>query len=278
MTTESHIQLSALLPHPPIIVPEVGGARLRQCSGTVNACREVARQLVAARPDRLMLISPHSPRKGRKFGIWSGHDHRGNLAAFGAPGASISLPTDPCLIDALEFEVMGVGNYWRISSGPLDHGAVVPLWFLQQAGWQGPTTILSLPAQSVSHQQLWAIGEELALAASRCRGKVAMVASGDMSHRCLPGAPAGFHARGVEFDRELTSLIAKKRYREIADIDPDLRSLAAEDTIETSMIVTAATSFESTGGKVLSYEHPFGVGYLVAIFHDHSAGSADHES
>ena len=133
MTTESHIQLSALLPHPPIIVPEVGGARLRQCSGTVNACREVARQLVAARPDRLMLISPHSPRKGRKFGIWSGHDHRGNLAAFGAPGASISLPTDPCLIDALEFEVMGVGNYWRISSGPLDHGAVVPLWFLQQA-------------------------------------------------------------------------------------------------------------------------------------------------
>ena len=28
---------------------------------------------------------------------------------------------------------------------PLDHGAVVPLWFLVEAGWQGPTCLVSLP-------------------------------------------------------------------------------------------------------------------------------------
>ncbi len=275
MDSTRQIQISVLLPHPPIIVPEVGRDRLKTCTATVSACRQAAHRVVAAHPDRLILISPHSPRRERSFGIWTGSSLHGDLGRFGAPGAAIDLPTDKRWGDTLLSKGSGHSDFWSIPTEPLDHGAVVPLWFLQEAGWSGPTTILSLPAVPVGDQAYWRIGELLAATVAELPGRVAMVASGDMSHRCLPGAPAGFHARGVEFDRCLTSLIEKKQYRAIAEMDPELKSVAAEDALETSMIVTAASSFEAEGGEVLSYEHPFGVGYLVAIFHDLSGRDAE---
>ena len=260
--------ISVLLPHPPIIVPDVGRDRLKDCAQTVAACEQAARRVVAAQPDRLVLISPHSPRQGRRFGIWAGTSHQGDLAQFGAADEVVKLPADRPCSEALLSQGSGQELFWTIPAAPLDHGAVVPLWFLQEAGWSGPTTILSLPAVPVGPEIYWQLGELLAATTAELPGRVAWVASGDMSHRCLPGAPAGYHPRGVEFDRFLTSLVEQGQYRAIADIDPELRSAAAEDASETSLIVTAASSFETEGREVLSYEHPFGVGYLVAIFHD----------
>ena len=67
-----------------------------------DACREFARRLVANRPDRLFLVSPHSPRERRAFGLWSGERLRGDLGSFGAPGAAVDLPNDREAIEALE--------------------------------------------------------------------------------------------------------------------------------------------------------------------------------
>jgi hypothetical protein len=76
----------------------------------------------------------------------------------------------------------------------------------------------------------------------------------------------------VEFDRELTRLVAGGRLREISAIDSELREVAAEDAADTSIIAAAAIGFRPHGAEVLSYEHPFGVGYLVAVFHDGGDG------
>ena len=104
----------------------------------------------------------------------------------------------------------------------------------------------------------------------------ALVASGDMSHRVLPDALAGFHPRAVEFDHQLTELIRRGDLAAIAGIDPELRELAAEDAADTSILVAAtleAANLEAANledrarnAEVLSYEPPFGVGYLVAVF------------
>ena len=260
-----------LLPHPPIIVPEVGRDRLEACRRTNAACREAGRRLVATRPDRLFLVSPHSPRQGQAFGLWSGR-LRGDLASFGAPGANVDLPGDPRLLEALH---RSAGDRdlatWSIDAEPLDHGAVVPLWFLVQAGWDGPTAIASLP-WGPKPASMEAFGGAVARALAELDGRAALVASGDMSHRIKPDAPAGYHPRAVEFDRVLSDLVARGRLDKIRDIDPELRALAAEDAADSSLIVAAAIGLASRGAEVLSYEHPFGVGYLVAVFHDGGGG------
>lgn len=261
-----------LLPHPPIVVPAVGGARVEGCRATLEACRELARRLVASRPDRVVLPSPHSPRRAGAFGLWDGRV-RGDLARFGAPGAGIDLPGESAMRDALETraEAHGVAT-WRIQPirEPLDHGAVVPLWFLAEAGWDGPTTVLSIPwpeSPVAPPAPFVSFGRALAEAAVSLPGRTALVASGDMSHRCTPNAPAGHHPRAVDFDHQLTEHVRRGELDRLAAIDPELRELAAEDAADTSILVSAAIDFTPREPEVLSYEHPFGVGYLVAAFH-----------
>ncbi len=257
-----------LLPHPPIIVPEVGRGRLDDCMRTVDACRDFARRMMAKRPDRLFMVSPHSPRQGRAFGIWAGDRLTGDLGRFGASRSAVDLPNDPEMIGALSraAEDQGLAT-WSIPPEPLDHGAVVPLWFLVEAGWDGPTCLTSLPWRAAP-DVMEAFGRALAAAARPLAGRAALVASGDMSHKCKPEAPAGYHPRAVDFDRALTDLIAGGRLDAIGAIDPELRELAAEDAAESSQIVAAAIDYRPRGAEVISYEHPFGVGYLVAVFHD----------
>lgn len=262
----SSIVFSALLPHPPIVVPAVGRGREAECRRTLEACREVGRRLVAAAPARLVLVSPHSPRQERAFGVWDGPRLRGDLGDFAAPRATVELPTDPELQDALAYAAAARGVALEsIPSGPLDHGAVVPLWFLAEAGWQGPTTVLALPWPGGA--PLDAMGHALAEALGNLGRPAALVASGDMSHRVLPGAPAGFHPRAKDFDEALVELVRAGRLAEAQAIDPVLRELAAEDAVDSLTVVAAAHGFAARGCEVFSYEHPFGVGYMVAVLH-----------
>lgn len=274
MTTTVRPAYCGLLPHPPIVVPEVGRERLADCRATHDACMEFASRLTAARPDRLFLVSPHSPRTQEAFGLWTPTEHHGDLSRFGAPGAAVRLPNDPEGIAAVDnaCERAGLAT-WSIPPAPLDHGAVVPLWFLQTAGWHGPTGIASLP-WSADPALMVAFGTAVGEALARVGGRPAIVASGDMTHRALPGAPAGFHPRAVDFDRTMTDLVARGRLSELPRIDPALRELAAEDAADSATIACAAIGFEGHGVEVLSYEHPFGVGYLVAVFHD---GKNEHD-
>ena len=50
---------------------------------------------------------------------------------------------------------------------------------------------------------------------------------------------------------------------------------ACEDAADSAIVIAAATNYETKGCDVLSYEHPFGVGYLVAVFHDGGASDGD---
>ncbi len=260
-----------LLPHPPIIVPDVGRGRLDDCMSTVDACRDFARRMAATRPDRLFMVSPHSPRQGGAFGIWAGDRLRGDLGRFGAPGSAVDLPNDPEMVAALSRAAEGEGlSTWSIPPEPLDHGAVVPLWFLVEAGWDGPTCLASLPWNETP-EAMEAFGHALAAALEPLAGRVALVASGDMSHRVKRDAPAGYHPRAIEFDQALTDLVAAGRLDAIGSIDPELRELAAEDAADSSQLVAAAIGYRPHRQEVISYEHPFGVGYLIAVLHDAAA-------
>lgn len=260
--------LSGLLPHPPIVVPLVGGGRGEEgCRATTEACRELARRLVEAAPRRLCLVSPHSPRGGGAFGIWQGERLAGDLGAFRAPEAAVDLPNDAELSRALVAEAGRSGlACWSIPAESMDHGAVVPLWFLQQAGWCGPTSVLSLPLPDRADPG--AVGSALGRVVEELGEPAALIASGDMTHRGSPGAPSGYHPRALEFDRELRRLVGQGRLEDIPRIDPQLRSLAAEDAADSATLVAAAHGFRAHAAEELSYECPFGVGYLVAVFHD----------
>lgn len=244
------VTFAALMCHAPIVHPEVAGAEAPLCAATTRAMREVAARVVAAKPDRVVLPSPHSPRRRHGWGAWGGR-HRGDLSAFRAPGLAVDLPDAPEVAAHLGLTLVQ-------SREPLDHGAVVPLCFLWEAGWRGPTAILAEPWED---DGALALGAQLA----ELDGSTAIVASGDMSHRLRPGSPAGYHARAASFDRAFVDALTRDDWE--GALAAPWRFEAAEDVVESTALAMGGAG-RPRNAELLCYEAPFGVGYAEAVLHD----------
>lgn len=265
------VEIAVLMPHAPILVPAVAGEREDQVRRSVRAMREVTARVVRRAPESVVVVSPHSPRRRREFGVWVEERHHGSMAGFRAPEVSFDLPNDRDMLAALEQSAAGEGiGLWPIGEEVLDHGASVPLWFLWEAGWRGPTTVLSL--NYPGNGGLGELGRAIANAARRTSRKVALIASGDMSHRLQPGAPGGFHPEAKRFDETFIRMVGEGRADRLLDFDPALQELAGEDALDSTRVALAAVDHDMSGCRVLDYQGPFGVGYGVAVLHD--AGDA----
>jgi len=260
----SDVVCAVLMPHAPILVPGVGGERGTAAAASRRAMRAAAACVTGHRPETVVLISPHSPRQPQLFGLWDGEALAGSFAPFNAPKTVVGLPLDHLLSRTIAAEChtrnLGV---WTIVDGLLDHGALVPLWFLAEAGWSGPAVIVSLT--DAGADRLTALGAAIAAAAHQLSRRIAVIASGDMSHRLCPGAPCGFDPRAREFDETFIHRLRAGDGRALTEIPAELRALAAEDAVDSTLIAAAAAAWRTTGHEVLSYEAPFGVGYGVAI-------------
>lgn len=261
------LPITALMCHAPIVVPAVGGERGQDCLATTEAMAEVARRLVAAAPDVLVVISPHTPRAEGAWAVVDGPRIHGDLGAFGAPGARVDLPAAEAFRERLHAEAPRHGAPTvRLRDRPLDHGALVPLWFVCQAGWRGPTVVIALPwvgAEAPMGRALAALAEG--------PERVAILASGDMSHRLQPGAPSGYDPRARAFDAAFVEALRRGDLRGATRPDPLLRELAAEDVVASVTVAAAAVDWRTDGLRVLSYEGPFGVGYCEAVLFEEAA-------
>jgi len=262
--TAGAIVFAGLMPHAPILVPGVGRKRLADAAATARAMKLVADHAMAAQPDTIVLISPHAPRLPGAFGLWQASHLHGSLEIFGSPEDAVDLPVDRTFARHLEQEAGRRGlHFWDISHGPLDHGALVPLWYLTASGWKGPTVILGL--NDPGDGGLVELGQAIAGTARGLKRRIAVIASGDMSHRLTRSAPCGFHPQAHRFDETFIGLLREDRPADLPRIDPDLQDAAAEDVVDATMVALAASGFHTEGHQVLSYEGPFGVGYGVAI-------------
>jgi aromatic ring-opening dioxygenase LigB subunit len=259
--------------HAPIVLPEVGGFRSIACAETTRAMHDVARRLLATQPDVLVVISPHSPRKPEAWGIYGGPEITGGMEMFGAPEVSHTLPVPQDAVAALRTAAKAEGlETWTPPNGPLDHGAMVPLHFVVAQGWGGPTLLLSLPWPGTHTEAT--MGRAIAHAAAARGERWSVLASGDMSHRLKPGAPSGYHPRAHEFDQALVDAIKAGDLRAAANIPSELRDLAAEDAVDTITVAASAVDWESTGHECVSYEGPFGVGYMEAVLYTEPGAGA----
>jgi len=256
--------------HAPIVVPEVAGNRARQCSETTRAMADLAARVVAHAPDVLVVVSPRAARHTTRWGICSQTPLQGNFGRFGAAQLGVTLPGAPDAAARLAPLARELRLTTRELVGDeLDDGSLVPLYFLSKAGFRGPTLLLAPPESGNRTEER--MGTAIARAADEAGERWVVLASGDMSHRLIPGAPNGFHPLAKEFDRTFKARIDAGDLRGACAIDRDLRTLAAEDVVEACTVAAAAVGYRSQGHHTYSYEGPFGVGYLEALLFEEAA-------
>jgi len=259
----SSIVFAGIAPHPPIMVPEVGGGAAEQVRASIEAMREFTERIIASRAETVILVSPHAPLEPRAFVAYQEERLYGSFANFHAPEAVVEAELDEDTLSAIKsaarargYEVIGINGY------DLDHGTAVPLYFLLRNGWRGK--VVALGYTFLSNEDHLNFGSCIRDAAEE-RGKpIAFVASGDLSHRLKPGAPAGFNEEAYLFDEEIVAAISTFAPERIININQDLRKMAGECGYRSMLVALGATQGLAQNCEVLSYEAPFGVGYLVA--------------
>ncbi|MBE3519871.1 MAG: AmmeMemoRadiSam system protein A [Firmicutes bacterium] len=269
---ERGLVAAALSPHPPIIVPEVGRGQERVTEKTIKALTDVGRTFVQRHPETLLVITPHGPAFADAISIRAQTRLRGDLGGFGAPEVSFDYETNMDLVSALEKSLAGdpvifldeakLGRY-RVGS-ELDHGVMVPLYFLKKAGYRGKLVVLNVGF--LPYLDLYALGRKIGFVIEESGKAVAVVASGDLSHRLIPGAPAGYSPRGREFDEALVKYLGAFDVTSIMTMDGSLIEAAGECGLRPIVILLGILDGLEVRPEVLSYEGPFGVGYCVALF------------
>jgi AmmeMemoRadiSam system protein B len=263
MGIESAIVFSGIAPHPPIMVPEVGGEAIAMVRGSIDAMAEFTRRIVESGAETVILISPHAPLDARAFVAYHSAKLYGDFANFRAPDVRIEFPLDEELLKAItntaaeaDYGVMHLDDYM------LDHGVSVPLYFLDRYGWRG--RVVALGYSFLSNEDHLQFGACIRKAADLVGRAVAFIASGDLSHRLKPEAPAGYNPAAHRFDEAVVDAIQENSPQLILEIDPDLRRTAGECGYRSMLVAVGATRELPPSCEVLNYEAPFGVGYLVA--------------
>ena len=99
----------AFLPHPPLIVPEVGGAEREAARRTISAMEAVAKQIKEVSPDTIVVFSPHGPLFQDGLAIRGEAVLCGDLRRFGAD-LSWEWENDRLLVEEICTEVKAEGS------------------------------------------------------------------------------------------------------------------------------------------------------------------------
>ena len=82
---------AALMPHPPILVPDVGRGRENEARETLKGLELLVESLRDWKPDVLLVLSPYQPYAPGALFLNSVGRATGTLAPFGAPSVTIGL-------------------------------------------------------------------------------------------------------------------------------------------------------------------------------------------
>ena len=263
MTNQRFLVFSGIAPHPPIMVPEVGRESIAAVRASIDAMAELTRRVVEAGADSVILISPHAPLEVDSFVAYEGPTVYGDFSNFHAPGTEFSALVDDELLRTIT-RTAASENYrvTMLVDDLLDHGTAVPLYFLLRNGWHG--RVVALGYSFLSNHDHLRFGACIARAVDQLGRRVAFIASGDLSHRLKPDAPAGYNPAAHLFDEQVVAALRSNEPERIVEIDHGLRRLAGECGYRSMLVAIGAAEELALSCDVMSYEAPFGVGYLVA--------------
>lgn len=263
-----------IFPHPPLMVPEVGQGREREVNKTYLASKRAGQEIFQLKPDTVIITSPHGPFFSDFFYMPSIETLKGDMSNFYAPEAAIEFKNDTRLgseiIEKASEDGFKVGDLEKKMltrlglDTEMDHGTFVPLYFVDKAyGDFKKPRIVRISVADMPLKRLYQFGMAIKKGVEASGRKAVFIASGDMSHCLIPGAPAGYDPYGATYDRMIVDLMEKGDVQGLITIKPGEMARAKECGTRSFAIMLGALDKNIKATEVYSYEGPFGVGYMV---------------
>ena len=287
------------LPHPPVVVPEVGRGREKEISKTLESMRIASDSIINSGADTIIIFSPHAPAYREQIAVNGYGALKGDLSRFGARKAAVAFEGDAGLSDSICKEALKAGiraipaggpergsQIFRNDRGELDHGTVVPMYFVNEAIKKTGAVMPKLVVISIAfldNRELYEFGRSIARAVITSGVNAAIITSGDLSHKLTEDGPYGYNPAGPEFDGYILECIEQSDVERLLNTDPVMLEQAAQCGFYGLLMLYGAISGDlkdSIGGgapegaannegegaapRVISYEGVLGVGYAIA--------------
>jgi AmmeMemoRadiSam system protein B len=254
---------SCVSAHTPLLMPTIGKEGLAVIEKTKNAMQQLEQDLYVAQPETIVVISPHGDGLPDAVTINLNSKYTSNFEEFGDLVTKLEWKAEVMLIDRIREDfkekhlplVLG-------SSEHLDYGTAVPLYYLTQHLPQA--RIVPIVTSQLDMRTHHSIGKELKDEIMSSTKRVAVIASADLSHRVGENSPDGLSPKGVAFDEKVLELMEKQNPMGVLDIDEAWVNEAQACGAKVLAMLAGLMDDVRCETKVLSYEKPFGVGYLVA--------------
>ncbi|MFA5047657.1 MAG: AmmeMemoRadiSam system protein B [Patescibacteria group bacterium] len=253
---------SAIVPHPPILIPNIGKENLDKIEKTKQAMEKLEQDLYAAKPDIIVIISPHGEVNPSAFTINLNNKYEINFEEFGDFATKLEVKGDIILMSIDKEKISSRSAINIISETKLDHGSGIPLYYLVRH--LPDVEIIPVSLSLLDNQAHLEFGKGIKELIMNTEKRVAVVASGDLSHCLTDNAPLSFNSAGKEFDEKLIKLLENGDTQSIVNMDRQLVERAGECGLRSILILLGVLNQVYFKTEVLSYEAPFGVGYLVA--------------
>ncbi|NQV90259.1 AmmeMemoRadiSam system protein B [Candidatus Uhrbacteria bacterium] len=260
------ICFAGITPHTPLLIPGVGKENVKKLETTVSALKHLEEELYASKPDTIVVVSGHAIQHKEAFSI-NLHDHYAiEFKDFGDLATSRSLQADLELVTDVQRHMQTHSVPLTLDSNTsLDYGTGVPLFFLTQH--LPHIRILPISYSGLSPKEHLHFGAELQDVFEHSQKRIAVIASGDLSHCLSSDAPLGFRPEGELYDKKIQECVTDFSSAKLLTIPEEVVKKASACIQEQLLIFFGIFEKKKIRVELLSYEHPFGVGYLVAQVH-----------
>ncbi len=268
-----------MVPHPPMIVPAIGKGSEKQIQETIDAYNRVADEIASLKPETIIITSPHSIMYSDYLHISPGKRAKGSFERFNAPQISFEEYYDEELVDRINdiaFEANFPAGTLGEREPDLDHGTMVPLWFIREKYTGGK--IIRIGLSGLSLLDHYRLGQMIQRAVDEIGRKVVFVASGDLSHKLQDYGPYGFSKEGPVYDKRIMDVAGRAAFEELFDFKEDFCEKAAECGHRSFVIMAGALDGKAIDAKVYSHQDVTGVGYGIAAFYPTGADDTRHFS
>ncbi|MBP7348244.1 MAG: AmmeMemoRadiSam system protein A [Butyrivibrio sp.] len=258
---------SVMVPHPPLILPEVGRGEESVIAETAAGYLKAAEFVAALQPETIILSSPHSMMYADYLHISPGERAVGNMSHFGAPQVEISRTYDNELSALLCENAQKAGisaGYLGERDPSLDHGTMVPLYFILQKYTDFKLVRIGLSGLSLAEH--YRFGQLIQTAADQLNRRVVYVASGDLSHKLKESGPYGYDPHGPVYDQKIMDSMGRAAFGELLTFDPVLCDKAAECGHRSFTIMGGALDGKAVEVNRLCYQDVTGVGYGICTY------------
>lgn len=263
-----------ITPHPPIVIPQIGKGEESKAEATINGLKEISKEIAEKRPETIIVITPHGPVFSDAVCISAEKKLKGDFSRFGQGNLKFQFDNDYIMAERISasanLEDILVGEidsrFAKEYKIPLDidHGTLVPLYFVNQV--YADYKLIHISMGLLPYHELFKFGMCINKVIKDSNQDIVVIASGDMSHRLTKDSSNGYSPNGKVFDEKLVECIRNNQVEELMNIPHDLIESAGECGLRPFIILQGILDGFRVKPNVVSYEGPFGVGYMTAKY------------